>query len=362
MAHAPSALPLEMETVAELKALYRASEARGARLRLMSQAGRLLALADAANLADRLAECATMLAYFLGRKSGQLHLAADGSGLPVCAPGTGQRPLGHVQIDGIAELAAIDDAEDQEAARLLLEMMGATIDRINRDTERAQLLNALRDREQRLERLVGQVLTIQEDERRRVSHELHDGVAQTATALMRMLEGQSSNSSAPIAAQERGRLSRMARELVQDLRGVIRGLRPTILDDLGLEAGLQALADALNADGYAATADIRTAGRAWSAQEETMLYRVAQEAVTNIRKHALPACHVRIALDVNTAGEAPILRVSNSGDGRNARPAMGDHQPFGIDIMRERMTALGGTLNWTMHDDGGVTVEARLKP
>ena len=191
-----------METVAELKALYRASEARAARLRLMSQAGRLLALADESTLADRLNECANRLAYFLGRKSGVLHSGSDSAGLPICAPGTGQRQVARIEIDGIADLAAIDDAEDQEAARLLLEMMGATIDRITRDTERAQLLSALRDREQRLERLVGQVLTIQEDERRRVSHDLHDGVAQTATALMRMLEGESSASPAPMAAQD----------------------------------------------------------------------------------------------------------------------------------------------------------------
>ena len=349
----------EIETVAELRQLYRAAEARAARLRLMSTAGRQLALAEADTIDTILAQCATHLAYFLGRRGASINYDTTGTGLPLPAPGADASVIGHVDIAGVAALSDIDDEEDAAAVRLLLEMMGGTLARINHERERMRLLNTLRDREARLEKLVGQVLTVQEEERRRVSHELHDSVAQTATALMRMLEGKNAAMPGTMVSADRTRLAAMARELVQELRGVIRGLRPPILDDFGLEAGLVALAEAMQADGYRVTFYMAEKGAFWSAQEEIMLYRVAQEALSNIRNHAGGPCDVGIFVNTGTDRQVRCLRISNSGVGGKARCNDEVDRRFGIDIMRERMASLGGTLTWTMATDGRVTVLAQ---
>lgn len=365
-----SALAPQIETVAELRALYRASEARGARLRLMSSAARQLALAEAGTIDAILAQCVSQLAYFLGRRSGVMHYGTQGpcghdDGLPIPAPGPGERMIGRIEIEGVVGLSDIADDEDMQAVRMLLEMMGGTLDRISREEQHLQLLHTLRDREARLEKVVGQVLIVQEEERRRVSHDLHDGVAQTATALMRRLEGEGAAKPADIPAADRAQLAAMARDLVNELRGVIRGLRPTILDDLGLEAGISALVEAMEADGYCVSAFIANTGAIWTSEEETALYRVAQEALANIRKHGGGPCDVIVELTTDPHAPFRSLRIGNARSGNRAvahgaETAKDNH--FGIDIMRERMSSVGGTLSWDMAEDGSVTVLAQWPP
>lgn len=335
------ALAPEVETVAELRELYRAAEARAARLRLLSTNGRQLTLAEAATLEAILQGCADRLGYFLGRRGGAVRLEA-GEGLPIPAPGSDGGIVGTLAIEGLTRLEDIADPEDREAARLQLEMLGATIDRINRARE-------LQEREARLEFVVGRLFSAQEEERRRVSHELHDGVAQTATALARLLEGGAGTA-------DRAKLVAIARDLVGELRGVIRGLRPTVLDDLGLEAALRALAEALDADGYRVQVSIASDVAHWPTHVETALYRVAQEALTNVRKHAGGPCVVSLELSARAGEAAPFLRIADRGKGR--RPVEAAATPhFGIDVMRERMASIGGTLDWQSRS-GGVAVLA----
>lgn len=335
-------MAVQVETVAELRELYRAAEARAARLRLMSATGRQLALADVADAGPILQACAERLAYFLGFRAATLSRGGDAAGLPIPAPGRTGRVLGAVQIEGLASLDDIPDPEDREACRVQLEMMGATIDRI--------------EREQRLEFVVGRLFSAQEEERRRVSHELHDGVAQTATALARLLEGSSAAAGA-LDAAERPRLAAIARELVGELRSVIRGLRPTILDDLGLAAGLHALAEALEAEGYGVTVQIDSDVSDWPAHVETALFRVAQEALTNIRKHAGGPCKVDLAVVARTGCADGVLRIADYGKGLGEPHVAGQPQ-FGIDVMRERMASIGGALEWQINKPVGVAVTA----
>lgn len=338
------ALAPEVETVAELRELYRAAEARAARLRLLSTNGRQLALAEAATLDAILQGCADRLGYFLGRRGGTVQTGA-GEGLPIPAPGSEGRVLAVLVIDGLLRLDDISDPEDHEAVRLQLEMLGATIDRINRARE-------LQEREARLEFVVGRLFSAQEEERRRVSHELHDGVAQTATALARLLEGGEGTADRP-------KLAAIARNLVGELRGVIRGLRPTVLDDLGLEAGLRSLAEALEADGYAMQVSIASDVAQWPSHIETALYRVAQEALNNVRKHAGGPCAVSLELSARSEDAQSYLRITDRGQGLVRGEASGAPQ-FGIQVMRERMVSIGGTLDWQALAKGGVTVLARF--
>lgn len=338
------ALAPEVETVAELRELYRAAEARAARLRLLSTNGRQLALAEAETLDAILQDCADRLGYFLGRR-GSVVAVGPGEGLPIPAPGSEERALAVLVVEGLARLEDITDPEDREAVRLQLEMLGATIDRISRQRE-------LEEREARLEFVVSRLFSAQEEERRRVSHELHDGVAQTATALARLLEGSEGTADRP-------KLAAIARDLVGELRRVIRGLRPTVLDDLGLEAGLRALADALEADGFAVEVSIASDVARWPTHIETALYRVAQEALNNVRKHAGGPCPVSLELVARQEDAWSCLCIVDCG-----RRLVVDEAPgalhFGIQVMRERMVSIGGTLDWQARPEGGVSVVARF--
>lgn len=352
-----------VDTIADLRELYRASETRAARLRLLSDCGRLLATADTHNLDDVLQRCAVQLAYFVGRAQARVSLTATDPGITIQAPGQHNHIVGRIAIDGLSAFDDIGDREDQDAFRMNLELMGAAIDRVQRERERTILLATLQEREQRLEHLVAQIFSAQEEERRRVSHELHDGVAQQATALARMLEGAGPTSGADIPASDRARLATIARDLVSELRGVIGGLRPTLLDDLGLEAALHALADSLKAQGFDVTKCLPEAGSSWPRNLETALFRVAQEAFNNIHKHATPGCRVEIEMCLVAGDMSSFLRIQDFGDGcrinpRDMTPSDGTH--VGIDVMRERMSAVGGQLVWESVAGQGVRILARF--
>lgn len=359
-------LDLKIDTIAELRELYRAAEARAARLRLLSSSGQELAQADASTIDAVLARCAERLAFFTGHRSAAIARGnRGGEGIAIVAPGPDRACVGRIAIAGLPAVEAIEDLEDREAFRMHLELMGSTIDRIERDEERAGLLARLREREQRLAQLVGRMFSAQEDERRRVSQDLHDGVAQTATALARLLEGAGGAGTRALPAGERARLAAIARDLVTELRAVIGGLRPTLLDDLGLEAALQALAEGLESDGFAVVFRVEGETARLPAHVETALFRVAQEAVSNIRKHAGGPCDVMIELTLPEDGRPGFLRIADHGTGAAgcapAGPgASGPGHHVGIDVMRERMTAIGGALEWSAGVEGGVTLTARL--
>lgn len=357
-----AALSSDIETIAELRELYRAAEARAARLRLLSATGRDLNEADTATFDACLQGCADRLAFFLGRTGARLSNEIAPNAIAVPGSGKAATAAGWLLIDGVSGIDAIADAEDRDTVRLSLEMLGAAIDRRARDADRALLLAALQEREQRLEWLVEKVFSAQETERRRVSQELHDGVAQTATALVRMLEGADPAKAAEISADRRAELAAIARNLVGDLRGVIGGLRPTLLDDLGLAEALRAMAESLAGDGYEVTITVPPAAPRLSATIETALFRVAQEALANIRKHSGGPCPVTITLAFDAADDR-YLRIEDRGVGMaEPPPALTDGAPgqqVGLEIMRERMIAIGGRLEWSARP-GGVVLTARV--
>lgn len=357
-------MSLELETVAELRELYRAAEARSARMRLLSACGQDLAAAEPETIANRLQQSGDRLAFFLGSKAARVTEGNSGQGLVIMAPAPQRRIVARIAIDGIASIEDIADVEDRGAVAMHLDLMGATIDRIERERERGALLAALRERERRLGGMVGKMFTAQEDERRRVSQDLHDGVAQTATALVRLLEGAGTSATEPIPSSDRRRLAGIARELVQELRAVIGGLRPTLLDDLGLHAALQSLAEGLERETYRVSLRLEDQSPRFAPHVETALFRVAQEALTNIRKHAGGPCAVAIELTRQVDEGALVLRIRDHGCGPVNREASAGNWPpgrhVGLDVMRERMTAIGGDLDWRVAPEGSVTVTTRL--
>ncbi len=195
-----------------------------------------------------------------------------------------------------------------------------------------------------------------EAERRRWARDLHDetlqGLGATKLALTAALRGE------PEAA--RPRIEQAVRQLeleIAALRGIIADLRPPALDELGLEAALRTLAQRVGASHHLEIElDLRLGERRLEAEVETIAYRVAQEALTNVAKHA-GATRVWLALRATAA--ALELRVRD--DGRGIEPA-GAGRPggYGIIGMRERAELGGGNLQVGARPGGGTSIALTL--
>lgn len=333
----------------DLRSLFRDSEARAARLKLLIEVSRDLAAADGGDLDAAIGRAARRAALFAGYRRGDLfgpEAADPDGGLVISMQTLAQRGRPGVRLVFTEPLnpAALSGADDAEALRLLVEMIEA---RLTVDLQRrreAELLARLAQREKDLEQVLSSVVTAQEGERAAISAELHDGVAQQVAALHRRLELlrlDLDGGAEPGAARDLDALIGMTRQAVSDLRGVISGLRPTSLDDLGVVAALTEAARRLEDAGHAVTVIDRLPGRLpdW---QETLLFRIGQEALTNVAKHA-PGAAVCLELALNESRDAVALSVENAGG--EPRVVSAEATPrFGLEIMRERLAAVAGRL------------------
>jgi two-component system sensor histidine kinase UhpB len=220
-----------------------------------------------------------------------------------------------------------------------------------------QMLAALEEHAQRLHRLPGQILRAQEEERRRIARELHDEAAQSITSLLvrlRLLE----QAQAPETTRQRiAELRELTTRALEDVRRIALELRPSMLDDLGLVDALHAYVEAVNAPGP--TKVVLTAegmdGRL-PREVELALYRVAQEALTNVRRHA-GAEHAWVRL--RQAGSRVVLEIEDNGRGFD--PARDGSRTSGLGLpgMRERMALVGGRLEVRSEPGRGTVVTAR---
>jgi signal transduction histidine kinase len=199
------------------------------------------------------------------------------------------------------------------------------------------------------------VVEAQELERRRLARELHD---ETGQALMSILLGLKALEERldPDARAATEELRKLVVSTLQDVRRLAVELRPSALDDFGLVAALERLAASfaeqtgISVDFQTALADERLPG-----EVETALYRIVQESLTNVVKHAR-ARRVSILLArVNGAVKAVV-----EDDGQGFDPAEQTGDGYGLVGMRERLSLLGGRLEVESGRDGGTTVAAEV--
>jgi two-component system sensor histidine kinase UhpB len=194
----------------------------------------------------------------------------------------------------------------------------------------------------------------QESERLRVARELHDGVGQSLTGLLLQVE----HAAAAPPEERDARLEEVrasARAALEDVRGIAQRLRPQVLDDLGLHAALVALCTAFARDtGISVRRHLAPADLGLDPEAELTVYRIAQEGLTNVARHA-GARNVEVSLQ--PAGSTVRLLVQDDGRG------LGDdaQRPGGgIRGMRERAVLVGGTLRLSSPPDGGTMVQLDL--
>ncbi|MGH2967136.1 MAG: sensor histidine kinase [Solirubrobacterales bacterium] len=194
-------------------------------------------------------------------------------------------------------------------------------------------------------------LGAQEAERLRTARELHDEVGQTLTAVALQVEQLAARADPPAAAQ----LNDLARQLqrsLEDIRRIVRELRPEALDDLGLVNALIALTSRIGRQ-TAIRLERELSGELprLSPDQELVIYRVAQEALTNVVRHA-EATTAHVALNL-TDGEV-VLMVSDDGRGLSSSAS---EATSGIEGMRERALLVGGRLSIESHPEQGTEVK-----
>lgn len=211
--------------------------------------------------------------------------------------------------------------------------------------ENDRLFRRLMDGERHFRRLAKAVWKVQEEERRRLALELHDGIGQTLTALKNHLQRQGARSADPeIQAAFEEALS-LASAALQDTRELSRLLRPPVLDDLGLEAALNWLARIhRERSGLNVEVNWQLDDGVPDSQLETLIFRAVQEALTNVVKHAGSETAL---VSVMQAGNQLTIAVSDAGKGFDTLEAFESRDGsdgFGLRGIRDRVELFGGRL------------------
>lgn len=231
--------------------------------------------------------------------------------------------------DGDFSVRAVLTAEMDPQIAHLAETLNATLDELALD--RAELRS-----------LASQVIRAQEDERRRIARELHDDTAQVLFAQLLRLAALKASPDPTVQAVAAG-LEEMTVEALEGVRRLALEMRPPALDDLGLSAALGELAQRFS-EQLVIPIDYEARGHKGRlpAEVELVLYRVAQETLTNISKHAQAT---RVSVDVDRTSDDVSISIRDNGLGfESAEPRSSDGRGLGLGIfgMEERVALVGG--------------------
>lgn len=226
------------------------------------------------------------------------------------------------------------------------------LDRVREiSTENEKLVRRLADGEYRFRHLAKGVWRVQEEERRSIALELHDGLGQVLTALINHLQ----HAPAERSDDDDQRAIELATTALQEVRRMSRALRPSVLDDLGLEAALRWLA---RTTGESADLNVTLEWPGEAAeldkQSETLVFRIVQEALTNIVKHAHAS---RVRMVVSRANGNLRVSVTDNGCGFQPDDVLADgKRGFGARGMRDRAELFGGRLRIDSSPGEGTSV------
>ncbi len=191
-------------------------------------------------------------------------------------------------------------------------------------------------------------------ERNRLAREVHDTLGHYLTVINVQLEvvAKLIDSNPARAKESAAKAKQLASEGLGEIRRSVSALRPSPLEDKPLPDAIRGLIETSRDTGLMVTFEQSGAAGALSSEMETVLYRVAQESLTNIRKHAhASAANVRLTYAANSVS----LRVRDNGVGRK-----NDEDNVGLSALRERVAALNGVVLAENHLEGGFVLEVTL--
>jgi signal transduction histidine kinase len=227
-------------------------------------------------------------------------------------------------------------------------------------SENQRLFQELVTAQRHFRSLSRSVWRVQEDERRRLARELHDGIGQTLTALVNQLEGARRPDDRPKeeTAARIGEAMEIAAQALRETRDLSRLLRPAVLDDLGLSPALRSLARTIGKH-FSVDVILKLSGldERFDSDVETLAYRVVQEGLTNVTKHS-GAQSATVEVE-RSAGHLRI-RVTDPGRGFDPRGALADeHRDAGVGLrgMRDRAELFGGSFAIESASGRGTRIE-----
>lgn len=231
--------------------------------------------------------------------------------------------------------------------------------KVRRQHQQAQL--ELRDSRERLRQLTVHLESVREDERASLAREIHDELGGILTALkmdISWLKRRCTGCSGDMGDKLESMVA-LTDGAIQSMRRIITALRPSILDDLGLAAAIEwQLSEFGRRSGMKTHIDIapEAAELAWSSRVATAVFRIFQESLTNVARHANAAS---VSASLRCVGSEVVLRVRDDGCGIR-QEELAKPGSFGILGMRERAHSLQGELRLISGDGGGAEVVLRL--
>jgi signal transduction histidine kinase len=226
--------------------------------------------------------------------------------------------------------------------------------------DQAQELQALRESEERYREYSRRLIEVQEGERCRLSRELHDQVGQILTAVKMNLHALRQKCSAPEILSSIEHNIRVIDEVVDQVRDLSVDLRPSLLDDLGLVVAVRWYLDR-QAKSWGVPAHFTTCSLSdddrFSSELETACFRIVQEALTNVARHAQAS---RISVVLERAGQDLVLLISDDGAGFDIKALRTNAATVGLRSMEERVQAVGGSLTIDSAPDLGTAICARF--
>jgi two-component system, NarL family, sensor histidine kinase DegS len=275
---------------------------------------------------------------------------------PIMALKRGAEEIGIGRLDYRIDVTGRDELGDLAKT---FNKMGSALKSNMEELKSTAVENIAQERriQENLRLYAQKVSEAQEAERKRVARELHDDTAQALVVVLRQLDD---------LAAERPSLS--AKEIREEVRKILEGvrhfsqeLRPSILDDLGLIPAVKWLASDLNKTyGIKVETQIWGRQRQLSPEAELMLFRIAQEALTNIRKHSQATL---VSINIEFTDQSVKVIIQDNGKGFETPSRLGDlpkKGKLGLTGMEERAQLLGGSLQIESHPGQGTTVTVEV--